>query len=128
MSVLAKLKTQNDEFSTWRRHIHQHPETAFEEVQTSDYVANLLTSWGVEIHRGMAKTAVVGIIKGKNGTAKRGLGLRADLDALNIREETMPATTRNSPEVTSIPSNSPSSPENTQKSAPLSTSASVAMA
>ena len=88
MSVLAKLKDQNAEFSTWRRHIHQHPETAFEEVKTSDYVANLLTSWGVEIHRGMAKTAVVGIIKGKAGNSNRGLGLRADLDALNIREET----------------------------------------
>ncbi|MEZ0259467.1 MAG: M20 aminoacylase family protein [Alphaproteobacteria bacterium] len=88
MSVLAKLKSQNDEFSTWRRHIHQHPETAFEEVQTSDYVAKLLTEWGVEIHRGMAKTAVVGIIKGKAGNSNRGLGLRADLDALNILEET----------------------------------------
>ena len=88
MTVLAKLKNQNTEFSTWRRHIHQHPETAFEEVQTSDYVAELLTSWGVDIHRGMAKTAVVGIIKGKKGSSSRGLGLRADLDALNIREET----------------------------------------
>jgi amidohydrolase len=88
MSVLAKLKDDNNEFSRWRRHIHQHPETAFEEVQTSDYVAELLESWGVEIHRGMAKTAVVGVIKGKKGSSKRGLGLRADLDALNIREET----------------------------------------
>jgi amidohydrolase len=88
MSVLAKLKDQNEEFSQWRRHIHQHPETAFEEVKTSDYVAGLLTAWGVEIHRGMAKTAVVGVIKGNRGSAKRGLGLRADLDALNIREET----------------------------------------
>lgn len=88
MSVLAKLKDQNKEFSGWRRHIHQHPETAFEEVKTSDYVANLLTSWGVEIHRGMAKTAVVGVIKGKKGNANRGLGLRADLDALNLLEQT----------------------------------------
>lgn len=88
MSVLAKLKSQNDEFSGWRRHIHQHPETAFEEVKTSDYVAKLLTEWGVEIHRGMAKTAVIGIIKGKAGNSNRGLGLRADLDALNILEET----------------------------------------
>jgi amidohydrolase len=88
MSVLAKLKEENNEFSRWRRHIHQHPETAFEEVLTSDYVAELLESWGVEMHRGMAKTAVVGVIKGKKGNSTRGLGLRADLDALNIREET----------------------------------------
>jgi amidohydrolase len=88
MSVLKNLQSQNDEFKSWRQHIHQHPETAFEEVNTSDYVAKLLEGWGVEIHRGMAKTAVVGIIKGKNGSSKRGLGLRADLDALNILEET----------------------------------------
>lgn len=88
MSVLETLKGQNKEFSAWRRHIHQHPETAFEEVKTSDYVAQLLESWGVETHRGMAKTAVVGVIKGKNGTGKRAIGLRADLDALNILEET----------------------------------------
>ncbi|MDE1152641.1 MAG: M20 family metallopeptidase [Micavibrio sp.] len=88
MSVLAKLKDQNAEFSQWRQHIHQHPETAFEEHKTSDYVANLLTSWGIEIHRGMAKTAVVGVIKGKAGNSNRAVGLRADLDALNILEET----------------------------------------
>lgn len=88
MSVLEKLQAQNDEFSTWRRHIHQHPETAFEEVLTSDYVARLLEEWGVETHRGMAKTAVVGVIRGKKGTSRRAVGLRADLDALNILEET----------------------------------------
>lgn len=88
MSALAKLKEQNAEFTSWRRHLHQNPETAFEEVNTSDYVANLLESWGVEVHRGMAKTAVVGVIKGKKGSSTRGIGLRADMDALNIFEET----------------------------------------
>lgn len=88
MSALAKLKASNTESSQWRRHIHAHPETAFEEFKTSDYVANLLTSWGVEIHRGMAKTAVVGIIKGKTNKSGRAIGLRADMDALNILEET----------------------------------------
>ena len=88
MSALAKLKASNAESSQWRRHIHAHPETAFEEFKTSDYVANLLTSWGVEIHRGMAKTAVVGVIHGKTNKSKRAVGLRADMDALNILEET----------------------------------------
>jgi len=88
MSALAKLKETNAEASKWRRHIHAHPETAFEEFKTSDYVANLLTSWGVEIHRGMAKTAVVGVIKGKTNKSGRAIGLRADLDALNIHEQT----------------------------------------
>lgn len=45
MSVLKKLQSQNDEFKSWRQHIHQHPETAFEEVNTSDYVAKLLEGW-----------------------------------------------------------------------------------
>lgn len=97
MTVLAKLKDQNKEFSAWRRHIHQHPETAFEEVGTGDYVAKLLESWGVEVHRGMAKTAVIGIIKGKKGTSTRGIGLRADMDALNMSEET------NAPYASKIP-------------------------
>ncbi|MBI3441031.1 MAG: amidohydrolase [Proteobacteria bacterium] len=88
MTALAKLKVSNAEASQWRRHIHAHPETAFEEFKTSDYVANLLTSWGVEIHRGMAKTAVVGVIKGRSNTSNRAIGLRADMDALNILEET----------------------------------------
>ncbi|MCE9507166.1 MAG: amidohydrolase [Alphaproteobacteria bacterium] len=87
-TALAKLKETNAEASQWRRHIHAHPETAFEECRTSDYVARLLTSWGVEIHRGMAKTAVVGIIKGKSNKSGRAIGLRADMDALNILEET----------------------------------------
>ncbi len=87
VSVLEHLKSQNAEFSKWRRHIHAHPETAFEEFKTSDYVAELLTSWGVEVHRGMAKTAVVGVIKGKLGNSKKAVGLRADLDALNVLEE-----------------------------------------
>lgn len=88
MSALAKLKEQNAEFTKWRRHLHAHPETAFEEVATSDYVANLLQSWGIEVHRGLAKTAVVGVIRGSKGDSKRAVGLRADLDALNILEET----------------------------------------
>jgi hippurate hydrolase len=88
MSALARLKETNAEASQWRRHIHAHPETAFEEFKTSDYVANLLTSWGVEIHRGMAKTAVIGLIKGKVNASGKAVGLRADLDALNILEET----------------------------------------
>lgn len=87
-SILSRMRAHNAEFAGWRRHIHAHPETAFEEVKTSDFVAELLASWGIEIHRGMAKTAVVGMIRGKLGNSGRAIGLRADLDALNILEET----------------------------------------
>nr|WP_223116059.1 M20 aminoacylase family protein [Oryzomicrobium terrae] len=68
----------------WRHHLHAHPETAFEEVQTSAYVAELLKSFGIEVHTGIAKTGVVGVIPGK--APGPWVGLRADLDALDIPE------------------------------------------
>jgi len=88
LSVLEKLLERNAVFSQWRQHIHAYPETAFEEFKTADYVAYLLTSFGVEVYRGMAKTAVVGIIRGKSNKSGLAVGLRADMDALNILEGT----------------------------------------
>ncbi len=76
-----QLKT---EMTEWRRDIHQHPELAFEEVRTSAKVAELLESFGLEVHRGLAKTGVVGTLRA--GDSERTLGLRADMDALPIRE------------------------------------------
>ncbi|MDB5818084.1 MAG: amidohydrolase [Rhizobacter sp.] len=70
-----------------RRDIHMHPELGFEEHRTSNVVAKALTNWGIEIHRGLAKTGVVGIIKGKTDTAGRAVGIRADMDALPITEK-----------------------------------------
>ncbi len=73
-----------DEIRSWRRHIHQHPELAFHEHATADFVADKLTSFGIEIHRGLAGTGVVGTIR--TGTSNRAIGLRADMDALPITE------------------------------------------
>lgn len=70
----------------WRRDIHKHPELAFEECRTADIVAQKLENWGIETHRGLAKTGVVGVLKGKTDTAGRSVGLRADMDALSIDE------------------------------------------
>jgi len=67
-----------------RRDIHRHPETAFEETRTAQIVADKLQSWGIEIHRGLAKTGVVGVLR--NGGSKRAIGVRADMDALHIHE------------------------------------------
>jgi amidohydrolase len=67
-----------------RRDIHAHPELGFEEIRTSDTIANKLNDWGIQVHRGLAKTGVVGIIK--NGESDRAIGLRADMDALPIQE------------------------------------------
>ena len=69
-----------------RRDIHQHPETAFEEVRTADIVAERLQGWGIRIERGLAKTGVVGTLKGKR-PGQRVIGLRADMDALNLEEK-----------------------------------------
>jgi amidohydrolase len=67
-----------------RRDIHAHPELAFNETRTADLVAAELTRYGVEVHRGLAKTGVVGVIRA--GSSPRMIGLRADMDALPLKE------------------------------------------
>lgn len=70
----------------WRRYIHQHPELSNREYNTSKYVADYLKSLGLEVQTGIAKTGVVAILKG--GKPGPCIGLRADMDALPIREIT----------------------------------------
>ncbi|WP_353474219.1 M20 family metallopeptidase [Salipiger sp. H15] len=70
-----------------RHDIHRHPETAFEEVRTSDLVAAFLKERGIEVHRGLARTGVVGVLKGRRPGNRR-IALRADMDALHIDEKT----------------------------------------
>jgi hippurate hydrolase len=74
------------ELTAIRRDIHRHPETAFEEQRTAQIVADKLQSWGIEIHRGLATTGVVGTLKGKRPGQKT-IGLRADMDALHLQEK-----------------------------------------
>lgn len=77
-----------------RRDIHAHPELAFEETRTSGIVARELESCGLEVHRGLAKTGVVGILR--RGSSSRGIGLRADMDALPLEEKSdLPYRSRN---------------------------------
>lgn len=81
------------DMTDWRRDLHAHPETAFEEQRTSDFVAEKLTSFGLEVHRGLAKTGLVGILRNGEGPT---VGFRADMDALHIHEETnLPHSSRN---------------------------------
>ncbi|MBI0035107.1 amidohydrolase [Gilliamella sp. B14448G11] len=83
MSIINELKS---EMITWRHHIHAHPETAFEELNTTKFIIEKLKSFGInELYTEFAPTGVVGIIKGnKDG---RWIALRADIDALDIIEE-----------------------------------------
>jgi hippurate hydrolase len=69
-----------------RHHIHHHPELAYEEVATAALVAEKLEAWGWQVTRGVGKTGVVGTLKAGDGT--RSIGLRADMDALPITEQT----------------------------------------
>ncbi|MDV7340104.1 M20 aminoacylase family protein [Terasakiella sp. A23] len=71
------------EMTTWRRHFHAYPETAFEEVMTSDFVKARLEEFGLEVHQGLAVTGVVATLKNGDGPA---IALRADMDALNMVE------------------------------------------
>lgn len=68
-----------------RHDIHAHPELAFHETRTADIVARELASYGLEVHRGLAKTGVVGTLRKGKGT--RAIGLRADMDALPVEEK-----------------------------------------
>src|SRR3954466_3034404 len=74
----------HDEMRAWRRDIHAHPELGFQEKRTSELVAARLESFGIEVHRGIGKTGVVGVLR--SGTPGKSLGLRADMDALPIQE------------------------------------------
>jgi len=74
-----------DELQAWRHDFHRHPETAFQEHRTSARVAELLQSWGLEVHTGLAGTGVVAVLKGSLGDGPS-IGLRADMDALHVHE------------------------------------------
>ncbi|WP_020559292.1 M20 aminoacylase family protein [Thiofilum flexile] len=70
---------------TWRRDIHQHPETAYEEFRTSEKVAQQLKALGLEVHEHIGGTGIVAILQGSQGTGRH-IGLRADMDALPLTE------------------------------------------
>ncbi len=86
MAVINRIAEFHEEIKGWRRDIHAHPETAFEEVRTADFVAEKLAEFGIEVHRGLATTGVVGVLDGQSNTSGRAIGLRADMDALHIQE------------------------------------------
>lgn len=85
MPVLSRIAELENELAGWRQDLHAHPELGFEEHRTSDFVAEKLESWGIEVHRGIGGTGLVGVLRGKGG-ANRALGLRADMDALPMTE------------------------------------------
>ena len=85
MPIVNRIADFHADLATWRHEIHAHPETAFEEKRTSDFVAARLQEFGIEVHRGLAGTGVVGTLKGSR-PGNRAIALRADMDALHIHE------------------------------------------
>jgi amidohydrolase len=84
MPVPNRLAAMAPEMTEWRRDLHAHPELGLEEHRTSEIVAAKLAEWGIEVHRGLATTGVVGTLR--VGSSNRAIGLRADMDALAMEE------------------------------------------
>ena len=96
MNIKKKIEQITPEMLKWRHSIHSKPEIAYQEKDTSDFISKKLREFGIEVHEGIGKTGVVGIIKGKNSNSERAIGIRADMDALPMTEKTnLPYTSKN---------------------------------
>ena len=96
MNIKKKIEQITPEMIEWRHSIHSKPEIAYKEKDTSDFISTKLSEFGIEVHKGIGKTGVVGIIKGKNSNSERAIGIRADMDALPMTEKTnLPYTSKN---------------------------------
>lgn len=87
MTQSNAIKAIAEEVTVYRRAMHENPGTAYEEEFASNLVAEKLTEWGIQHERGFGKTGIVGVIEGKKNTSGKAIGLRADMDALDILEE-----------------------------------------
>ena len=86
MPVINSISNMKNEMQKWRQNLHTFPELGFEENKTSDFIAEKLKEFGIEHFRDIAKTGIVGVIRGsKPGSGA--IGLRADMDALPMPEE-----------------------------------------
>ncbi|MFM0281398.1 M20 family metallopeptidase [Paraburkholderia sediminicola] len=86
MNTHCDMQASTEEMIQLRQSIHAHPELGYQEFMTSDLVAERLAEWGYEVQRGLAGTGLVGTLKAGDGT--RSIGLRADMDALPVNEQT----------------------------------------
>jgi amidohydrolase len=84
MNLIEPIVAGAPAIVTLRRDIHAHPELCYEEVRTSELIASTLGDWGIPVHRGLGGTGVVGVVS--HGKSGRGVGLRADIDALPVTE------------------------------------------
>ena len=87
MKIRNSIQDLKDEITSYRRSMHENPQTAYEETFASDMVAEKLSEWGIVHERGIAVTGIVATIEGERNESGRAIGLRADMDALDIVEE-----------------------------------------
>src|SRR6195952_5310071 len=93
-SAIERARSYQPELVAIRHDIHAHPELGLQEVRTAELVAKKLEEWGIEVHRGVGVTGVVGVLRAGNGD--QAVGLRADMDALAMGEATdLPYASRN---------------------------------
>jgi amidohydrolase len=85
MTLVDNIKQLSIDMRHWRQHLHQFPETAFEETETAKFIADKLESFGLEVNQGLGKTGVVATLSVGNSNKK--IALRADMDALFIQEQ-----------------------------------------
>jgi hippurate hydrolase len=96
MNIKNKIKDSIQDMVQWRKHIHENPETAYNEIDTSNFISKKLKEFGIEVHQEIGKTGVVGIIHGKNTNSNKTVGIRADIDALPMTEKTnLPYASKN---------------------------------
>jgi len=86
MAISKDVAYLESEMTAWRHHLHARPETAFDERETSDFLASKLESFGLDVYRGIGRTGIVAqLVRGNEPSGT--VGLRADMDTLDIREE-----------------------------------------
>src|ERR1700749_514162 len=89
MPISAAVQHLVPEVRAWRRELHQNPEVMYDVEETAKFVAERLRAFGCdEVKTAIGRTGVVGVIRGAKGSSSRSIGLRADMDALPIEEET----------------------------------------
>ena len=88
MPVINSVAALKDEIAAYRQELHKNPQTAFEETFASEFVAQKLTEWGIPFKRGLGVTGIVATIEGKTNKSGKTIGLRGDMDALDIEEKT----------------------------------------
>ena len=96
MNIKQKIEQITPAMIEWRHSIHEKPEVAYQEKDTSDFISKKLSEFGIEVHQGIGKTGIVGVIKGRNSNSKKTIGIRADMDALPMTEKTnLPYASKN---------------------------------